>query len=257
MTTTAVQDVTDIAPIGRNEVEDLALGAYRDLVDLVAGLDDESWMRPTVCDGWTVDDMVGHVIGAAKANASLPETARQQLQAMRHRGDFDGQPLDAMNAFQVREHRHLTPAQKVTTLREIAPRAAHKRARTPRLLRGVPLPMDVGGSIPQEPTRLTLGRLNEVIYTRDAWLHRVDVARAVGIDPGLTSDVDRRLLEDVVAEWARVHGQAMTLHLDGPAGGTWQQGSGGPELRSTVADFLWGITGRQDADGLLATWVLF
>ena len=257
MNSTDLQDVSTISPISREEVLPLALGALDQLLAVLSDLDEQAWHRPTVCDGWTVDDMVGHMIGAAKSNISVREMLRQQLHGLRHRGDFDGQSLDAANALQVREHAHLTPSEKLAVLADVGPRAARARATTPGPLRPIPLPMGVGGSIPQAPPRLTLGRLNEVIYTRDTWLHRVDIARAADVDPRLDSDVDRRLLDDVVAEWAATHGRPVQLHLEGPAGGTWQQGHDGPTVTAEVADFLWGITGRGEADGLLGTWVMF
>lgn len=51
------------------------------------------------------------------------------------------------------------------------------------------------------PTSLQLGQLMAVIYTRDVWLHRVDITRATGRDLHL-DEIDRRTVEDVVGEWA-------------------------------------------------------
>lgn len=114
--------------------------------------------------------MVGHLIGAMKSNISMREMARQQLHGLRHKGDYGGQPMDAANALQVHEHRHLSPRQRLDALRELAPRTAHERAVTPALLRRFPIPLDAGGSLPSKPTtRLTLGWLNEILYTRDTW----------------------------------------------------------------------------------------
>lgn len=258
MITTGSCEIHDIRPIARDEVEALAASAYAQLIDLLVDLDDADWHLPTVCDEWSVQDMVGHLIGAMKSNISMREMARQQLHGLRHKGEYGGQPMDAANALQVHEHRHLSPRQRLDALRELAPRAAHERAVTPALLRRFPIPLDAGGSLPSRPTtRLTMGWLNEILYTRDTWLHRVDIARATDRDPEIDSRTDRRLLEHVVAEWATTHGEPVVLHLDGPAGGMWRQGTGGPDLHFSVADFLWSITGRKPAEGLLATWVLF
>ncbi len=70
----------------------------------------------------------------------------------------------------------------------------------------------------------SLGYLIDTIYLRDAWMHRVDVTRATGAALVLTPDHDGRIVADVVAEWARRHGQPFTLHLTGPAGGTFTGG---------------------------------
>ncbi len=64
-----------------------------------------------------------------------------------------------------------------------------------------------------------MGYLLDVILTRDPWMHRVDIARATGRDLVLTPEHDGRIVADVVAEWARRHGQPFTLTLTGPAGG--------------------------------------
>ena len=58
-----------------------------------------------------------------------------------------------------------------------------------------------------------------MILTRDAWMHRLDLARATGQDPTLTADHDGVIVADVVAEWARRHGQPYRLELPArPAG---------------------------------------
>jgi hypothetical protein len=67
----------------------------------------------------------------------------------------------------------------------------------------------------------TLGFLIDVIMTRDPWMHRVDIARAVGAPMVLTADHDGVLVDDVVREWAARHGRPFTLRLTGPAGGRW------------------------------------
>ena len=69
----------------------------------------------------------------------------------------------------------------------------------------------------------------DVIYTRDAWLHRVDVARATEQPLELTPDHDGRMVADVVRDWADRHGQPFRLDLDGPAGGSYKRGVGGEE----------------------------
>jgi hypothetical protein len=56
-----------------------------------------------------------------------------------------------------------------------------------------------------------MGYLLDTILTRDPWMHRVDIARATGRDMVLTADHDGRIVADVVAEWARRHGQPFTL----------------------------------------------
>ncbi|MEU0884765.1 hypothetical protein ABZ345_39750 [Lentzea sp. NPDC005914] len=91
----------------------------------------------------------------------------------------------------------------------------------------------------------TLGFLTDVIMTRDPWMHRVDISRAVGVPMVLTADHDGVLVDDVVREWAARHGQPFTLRLTGPAGGRW--GSGGPELEFDAVEFCRALSGRGAA----------
>jgi len=103
----------------------------------------------------------------------------------------------------------------------------------------------------------TIGYLIDVILTRDPWMHRADIARATGTDLVLTAEHDGVLVADVAAEWAARHGQPYTLHLTGPAGGTWSRGDGGPLIETDAVEFCRALSGRSHADGLLAVQVPF
>jgi hypothetical protein len=128
----------------------------------------------------------------------------------------------------------------------IWPKALKGRKRFPPFLR--PLPLEFGPPIGKKPMG---SYLMDVVFTRDTWMHRIDICRAVGLDPVLTSDHDGRLVEDMVAEWARVHHLAFTLHLEGPAGGTFVSGSGGDELTLDAVEWIWILSGRGTGTGLL------
>jgi len=73
----------------------------------------------------------------------------------------------------------------------------------------------------------------------------------------LTSEHDGRVVADVVADWARRHGQSFVLRLEGPAGGSFSAGQDGPEVRLDALEFCRVLSGRGAADGLLATFVPF
>lgn len=258
MTATAARDVTTITPIAfSTDARQVALSVYDRLLQLVEQLGDADWDAPTECPAWNVSDMVGHLIGAAKANASVRESVRQQVWALRHKSSFDGNDLDAMNALQVRMHAALSPAQRVAALRAAVPAAVAGRMRFPRLLRRVRVPVAQSGSSAGMPRSLSLGHLMEVIYTRDVWMHRIDIARATGLPLHLDAAVDARVIEDVVAEWAAQHGEAFVLSLHGPAGGDFCQGVDGQRLELDAIDFCRTISGRVPGDGLLAVLVLF
>lgn len=251
--------VGEIRRIGRGaDAAQLATAAYHQLFELLDRLRPEDWERPTDCTGWTVHDVVGHLLGAAEAHASPREAVRQALRGWRERGAFDGSTLDAMNDLQVREHAHLTPEQKVAALRAVAPAAVRTRAGLPGPVRAIPFPIPAVGSMPSGlPTRVTVGEGVDTVMTRDVFMHRIDIARAADLDPALGGEADRRLLADIVAEWAQRHGQPVRLRLLGPAGGSYHQHEGGPRIELGADDFCIAVSGRAPAEGLLATHVLF
>jgi uncharacterized protein (TIGR03083 family) len=223
--------------------------AYRRLDSLLAELSDEDWRRPTDCSKWTVHDVVAHLAGAAESTARLPELVRQARRGRRLR---DGGPLvDGINAVQVAERADATPEELRRELADAAARGVRARRRLPGALRAVRLPFG-----PPVGTK-SLGYLMGRIYTRDAWMHRVDIARATGRPLLLTADHDGRLVDDVVVEWAESHGRPFRLMLTGPAGGAWSQGSGGEELKLDAVEFCRIMSGRAEGTGLLAHTVPF
>lgn len=241
--------VDEIVPITRDtDAAEVALAAYERLVDLLAALEPAQWRLPTECPGWDVAAMVGHLIGAAKAGARVRENLRQQAWGARHASEHGGNALDAANERQILDHVGLTPQQRVELLRGLAPAAVAGRMRLPRFLRRVRVPLDAGGSTaPGMPDRLSLGHLMDVVYTRDVWLHTVDIARATGRahEP---DEVDHRIVEDVVAEWAGRHGQPFVLVLEGTRAVRFRQGEGGGHLRLDAIEFCRLLSGRAQAD---------
>jgi uncharacterized protein (TIGR03083 family) len=236
----------------------LATAAYDQLLELLDEVSLEEWDAPTECPGWTVADMVGHLIGAAKAYASVREQARQQLWGFRHRAEFDGNPLDALNALQIEDHRALAPADRVAALRAAAGPSVRGRMRVPPAFRRISGSVAPGGSTAAGmPARDTLGHLMDVIITRDVWMHRVDIARATRRDLHLDPATDGAIVADVVAEWAERHGQPFDLTLTGPAGGAFARGVGGERLELDAVEFCRALSGRTEGEGLLRVRVLF
>jgi hypothetical protein len=99
----------------------------------------------------------------------------------------------------------------------------------------------------------TIGYLTDVIPTRDTWMHRSDIATAIGCQPALTAGHDGTLVADAAAEWAQRHRQPCTLTLTGPAGGHWAWGARGPSYELDAVEFCRIVSGRGSGDGLLAT----
>jgi hypothetical protein len=66
-----------------------------------------------------------------------------------------------------------------------------------------------------------------------------------------TAEHDGRLVADIVAEWAALHGEAFELVLEGPAGGKFQQGTGGERVEMDAFDFVRVLSGRLPGAGVL------
>lgn len=237
----------------------LAETEYQRIADAVDAIPPEGWTLPTDCAAWDVRQLVAHVVGMAKFASTPLEMARQTRAAKASR--HDGQALiDAQTAVQVAERDHLGPAELRTDLRRIGPRAAAGRRRAPGFVRRMHLPeQQIVNGVPE---RWSLGYVTDVILTRDPWMHRLDLARATGQGPTLTTDHDGLIVADVVLEWARRHAQPYRLDLTGPAGGSWRSGAGGEEIEMDAADFCRVVGGRPGPtgdrpSGLLTTQVPF
>jgi uncharacterized protein (TIGR03083 family) len=253
MTTMTGIDVTTIAPIGHREAMQLQATEFDRAVALLRSLDSEDWSVRTVCPDWDVRQMWLHVLGASEAGASMRENAHQMRAARTRRKDL-GVSLEAgLSAVQVAERETLSPDELVDRLARIAPKAVKGRSRTPRPVRAIKFAVDA-----PVVEKWPLGYLIDVIYLRDAWMHRVDTARATGRDLVLTAEHDGRIVADVVAEWARRHGEPFTLELTGPAGNLFTAGGGSSDPTAMDAvEFCWVLAGRGEATGLLRTIVPF
>lgn len=250
--TTTIVDSGAIPAIDHREAMTLAEEEARRLLDLVDRLSDQDWSRPTDCEGWDVKALLSHVLGAMEANARTREFIRQYRAATKA-AKRSGRPMiDEMTANQVREHAGLTPTEIAGGLRATAANAVRGRRRMPAVMRAMPF----RPGAPFEG-RWKLGYLVDIIMNRDNWMHRVDLARATGNELGLSVAHDGRVVADVVAEWARAHGRAFTLTLEGPAGGTFVQGEHGEQLRLDAVEFCRILSGRGSGTGLLTHEVPF
>lgn len=79
----------------------------RALVADLAPLTDEQWRTPSLCAGWTVEDVVAHVVDTARTSR-----LRFVREMVRHRFDFDRQNQRGMERF-----RGATPAATLAGLR--------------------------------------------------------------------------------------------------------------------------------------------
>jgi uncharacterized protein (TIGR03083 family) len=243
--TTTGTPVNQIPALDRREAAVLAATENARFVDLVRGLEPADWSKPTDCSEWDVRAMASHVLGAMEANDSLVVFIRQFRAGKKAAGDRPD--IDGMTEIQVRERAHLRPEQLVERIAVLAPKAARGRQRVPGLMRRLPMKVEVARTM--ETWRL--GYLLDTIFTRDTWMHRVDISRATGRDLVLTPEHDGRIVADVVAEWARRHGRAFTLELTGSAGGVFSADRDGERIALDAVEFARILSGRAPGAGLL------
>lgn len=178
------------------------------LLNEVENLAPEQWDAPTECARWTVREVVAHVIASAE-HQRRPERmmAGMTLGRLRYRGLS---ALDAVNERGVDRHRGKSPGELVAALREWAGQGVG-----PHRLRV--LPVRYG----KMPSYANGAYLFDVIYPRDTWMHRHDIARALGTAPAqdpTDADVVVQVVRDIGLTW---RGPDLVLELTGPEGGVW------------------------------------
>jgi uncharacterized protein (TIGR03083 family) len=225
-------------------ITDLAEAETLRMADTLAALEPDDWTKQTDCPKWTVRDVAGHVLGMTRTFSALPQFVSHMVAGTRR---AEGPQVDGLTEIQVERNAALSTDDLIAQLRSLAPRNARWRA-SRRLMRAIPLKIDLrDGSKETVKLRYML----DTVLTRDTWMHRVDVAEATGRPMTLTADHDGRIVADAVDEWARRHGKPYTLHLTGPAGGTFSRGDGGEEIEIDAVQFCRALSGRGVASGLL------
>ena len=255
MTTTdqSLVDVADVEPIAHEEGMSLFSAEMNRNLDVMRSLTAEDWTKQTECPDWDVRRMYLHVLGACESGASMRELAHQMMKARSFQKRHGGPQEAALSAIQVADRLELTPGQLIARLSSVAPVTVRKRTRLPSLVRRAKVGVD--GPVVE---KWSMGYLIDVIYLRDAWMHRIDVSRTTGSSPVLTADHDGRIVADVVAEWGRRHGRPFTLVLTGPVGRTFTGLGGSAEpITLDAVEFCRTLGGRSTGAGLLATIVPF
>ncbi len=255
ITTTPSRDDLIRPHIPRPLAMQLAETEYARMAETLAGLGPDDWTRPTDCTLWEVRQLACHMIGMANMVTTPLETRRQSRKAEAIAKAQGVDQLTATTGLQVSERADWTIADIVEGAKKVGPKALRGRRLTPGFMRKrrFPDPQHVNG----RDEHWTIGFLSDVILTRDPWMHRMDIAKAVDAQPVLTPEHDGVILADVVAEWAERHGQPYRLTLTGPAGGTWSSGTDGQVIEMDAIEFCRVVSGRGTGEGLLATEVPF
>ncbi len=243
MTPTIIWRARELPQTDRATARANSAAEYGALAAFVAALGPDDWARPTDCEGWTVRHMVAHLAGAAESGArpsvALRHNAKATLGALR--GPLA--PVDYMCASQIADRAALTDEEVKRDLIQWTALAPDGIARTPGFVLRQRLPRFAG----LRPGA-TLRYLFDTIYTRDAWLHRVDLARATGrprAESSADAEVIAQVIRDLDLEW---EGPAVDLTLTGPGGGSWTIGEGAPaaHVREDGVAFMRLLSGRSD-----------
>lgn len=218
----------------------LTRDAYRRIAEAFAALEPQEWDLQTPCEGWTVRDLGGHVVGAMRSAARVREMVSQQREIKaRVKGSRENE-VDAMTAVQIARAADLGVGALVAEMHSLVDPATTGRSRMPAFLRRRAKLDVVMGSIDEQ---WSLDYLLGCILTRDAWLHRVDLADSSTVTLDLDEN-DATIIGDVAVEWARRHGEDVELVLTGPAGGLLTAGSGGPRIEIDAVEFCRVLSGR-------------
>ena len=228
---------------GPSADELLRIGAYQNeqMLRLLRTLDDEEWNAPTDCDRWTVKDIVAHLIGWAECFASFKEFRHQFAASIKRRKEL-GNPVNAQNEQQVEDRRHLTPEQIIDRFEVALTRFLSFRMNVGKFMHYMPY---------YDPSIIkysNIGYISRVIFTRDMFMHRIDIACATNRPVPLERE-DHALMADVLRDWARRHDIDATIDLGEL--GIFVAGQGGrARIVGDAPTFARVMTGRADLDAL-------
>ena len=249
--TTTPQRTEEIPAVGHAEAMRLAAVENGRLLAQLRALDDGQWAAATDCTGWTVRDVAVHLVAAAQAQANPVEFLRQVITGRPLTAEIGGSHwVDGLNEAQLRARADWTTAMLPGAWERHSAAALKARRRMPAAVRALPV-LPIGTGLGVHIGWQPIGYLFDMGFTRDVWMHRIDIARAAGAPLELTPEHDGRIVADLVAEWARRHGQPFVLILTGPAGGEFRAGAGDDPQTVDAAEFARIVSGRAEGPGVL------
>jgi uncharacterized protein (TIGR03083 family) len=213
-----------IPKLTHEEAYKMALAELETFLTLLQDLTEAEWSKPTACPLWDVRQMVAHVVGAAEGYLSFKNFKRQMASKDLKRYTSQGlKGIDATNQLQIDDRAKSTPARLIAELREIGPKSINNRYKLPLLLRALRVYIPILGFN-------RIDYLTDLIYTRDMWMHRLDICRATGREMTLKPEHDGRITALVVRDLAKRKGNKLKeagvrYELTGPAGGAWNIGA--------------------------------
>jgi len=207
----------------RDEVTAGMLDELGDFEKLVRSLDAQQWATPSRCDGWTVGDVAGHVIG------SMADVVG---------GRLDGLGTPEVTEREVAERRGRTPAQLADECAEVREAAAGLLAAFDDAAWEASAPGGYEG---------TLGDGVEALWY-DTYLHADDMRAVLGQPPQRTTAGDKVSVSHIATELTKRKWQPTTLAFDGLP--EFTVSGGGERLDGDAYPFILAATGRGDATRL-------
>lgn len=258
MSTTATVSALDIPRTPRARAFEIIEAERAAFLASIREQDAAAWHEPTACPGWTVRDLVAHVIGQYEEQ-SRPWLMVRRIRRARKRYPALG-TLDGHNQCQVDDRRDL-PRE------DLVDQFARESGRGLRALRRLPGPlrrMRISRIFPEDASALpedSLDYLVRVLAARDVWMHRADLADATGGTFQLGHQVGAEQLRPLLANATTWGDQAYLNHflprlLELVAGGAIPD-FGYPVLLSSCLAAPWRHGSDQEqraVDGFVHAW---
>lgn len=190
------------------------LGAVWSAIDAVCEpLTVERWSLPTACPGWTVQDVVSHIIGTESMLAGRPQPTAP---AVGHEHVMND--IGALNEAWVSERRQRPPAEVLAEFREVTGE---------RLAALESLPQSSFDEEAWTPAgHSTYGRFMQ-IRVFDSWMHEQDIRRALAMPGGL----DGPAVDRAFAEISLALGYVVGKRAGAPRGASVALVVNGPTIR--------------------------
>ena len=199
--------------LDKNDVLTALFASWDSIESLLDGLGDEQWQTPTSLPGWTVHDVVSHIIGTEMMLSGTPTPDI----------DVDGRDhvhndIGVLNERWVEQLRSESPAAMMTKFRETTTR--RKAALSS-------MPLEEWNTVTFTPAGPdSYGRFMRV-RVFDCWIHEQDIRHAVGRPPAdadLAAPDVRLALDEMASSMAFVvgkkgqapEGSRVLIRLTGP-----------------------------------------
>jgi uncharacterized protein (TIGR03083 family) len=207
-------------PIGRIDVMDLFAEERAQLLALLESLPADVWGLPTICDGWSVQDIAAHIVADDLGRLSRSRDGHLASWIEPESWGHLVEAINAQNELWVSAMRRLSPQIITQMLRSSGEESlAHMQTLD---LDEIGPPVDWVGP-EAAPRWLDIARE----YT-EYWAHQQQIRDAIG-KPGLK---DRRMFAPVLDTYARAlphayrdvlapEGTHIRLRISGDAGGSW------------------------------------